>query len=272
MNTQDGSPLGWTGWISLQSKERIRKVLIGWINLEPSTSFNDTFGFSKEQILAWLEKKSNTNETINRDEFAQGVLRGAAINLITWIDYNVAEGNMCLSNMECKDIEDSLVSGNWDKIYAYIKKKLDKEGEQAHADMAEPKFKVGEWIYHEISGNTFHINRMGNRTYISDEGATISFGRQNNWKLWTIQDAKDGDVLQLYNVTVIFKEYIGNGNCKCHCSIYNGEFEIPSQNGEDNSYGCHIATPATKEQRELLFQKMKEVGYKLDKDFNLVKI
>lgn len=37
--------------------EKIRKVLIGWINLEPSTSFNDTFdGFSKEQILAWLEK------------------------------------------------------------------------------------------------------------------------------------------------------------------------------------------------------------------------
>lgn len=37
--------------------ERIRKVLIGWINLEPSTSFNDTFdGFSKEQILAWLQK------------------------------------------------------------------------------------------------------------------------------------------------------------------------------------------------------------------------
>lgn len=39
--------------------EKIRKVLIGWINLEPSTSFNNTFdGFSKEQILAWLENKS----------------------------------------------------------------------------------------------------------------------------------------------------------------------------------------------------------------------
>ena len=36
--------------------ERIRKVLIGWINLEPSTSFNDTFdGFSKEQILSFLD-------------------------------------------------------------------------------------------------------------------------------------------------------------------------------------------------------------------------
>ena len=55
----------------------------------------------------------------------------------------------------------------------------------------EQKFNVGDWIYHEISGNSFHINRIENRTYISDEGATISFGRQNDWRLWTIQDAKD---------------------------------------------------------------------------------
>ena len=38
--------------------ERIKNVLIGWINLESSVSFGDTFdGFSKEQILAWLEKQ-----------------------------------------------------------------------------------------------------------------------------------------------------------------------------------------------------------------------
>lgn len=41
--------------------ERIRNVLIGWINLESSISFGDTFdGFSKEQILAWLEKQGQT--------------------------------------------------------------------------------------------------------------------------------------------------------------------------------------------------------------------
>lgn len=30
--------------------------------------------------------------------------------------------------------------------------------------------------------------------------------------------------------------------------------------------------PATKEQCDLLFSKMKEAGYKLDKDFNIIKI
>ena len=48
--------------------EKIRNVLIGWINLEPSTSFNDTFdGFSKEQILAWLEKQGEQSIKWNKN-------------------------------------------------------------------------------------------------------------------------------------------------------------------------------------------------------------
>ena len=35
--------------------EKIRKVLIGWINLEPIEHFEG--GFTKEQILTWLEKQ-----------------------------------------------------------------------------------------------------------------------------------------------------------------------------------------------------------------------
>lgn len=120
--------------------ERIRKGIIR--NLQYLMDKSE--GFVKEDLrerIAWLEKQGDTNETINKDDFAQGVLKGAAINLITWIDYNAAEGNMCLSNMECKDIEDALVSGDWGKIYAYIKKKLEKQGEQS----IEPK-----WCHHKV--------------------------------------------------------------------------------------------------------------------------
>ena len=38
---------------------------------------------------------------------------------------------MCLSNMECEDIEEALVHANWSKIYGYMKKKLEKQGECA---------------------------------------------------------------------------------------------------------------------------------------------
>jgi hypothetical protein len=109
--------------LSETEHERIRKRIIALVNAHCQ-------GMYKDEMLTWLEKQGNTNETINKNRFAQGVLRGAAINLITWIDYNATEGNMCLSNMECKDIEDALVSGDWDKIYAYIKKKLEKQGEK----------------------------------------------------------------------------------------------------------------------------------------------
>ena len=139
--------------------ERIRKALIRF-----HKSTIDVDGIKGEDIIAWLEKQKSVGEiverckkswynegkiqgqiegltndekyqqgwhdaleTVNRDKIKQGILRGAAINLIAWIDYNAAEGNMCLSNMECKGIEEAIVNGDWGKIYAYIKKKIEKQ-------------------------------------------------------------------------------------------------------------------------------------------------
>lgn len=116
--------------------ERIREEIINYFQCQSRDE--PTRKDIHNKWIAWLEKQGGTNEIINRDEFAQGVLRGAAIHLITWIDYNAVEGNMCLSNMECKDIEDALVSNDWDKVYGYMKKKLEKQGEQKPADKVEP--------------------------------------------------------------------------------------------------------------------------------------
>ena len=44
----------------------------------------------------------------------------------------------------------------------------------------------------------------------------------------------------------------------------NGDFEIPSQDGADNSYGCHNAIPATKEQRDTLMKAMTDAGCTFD--------
>ena len=38
----------------------------------------------------------------------------------------VEEGKMCLSNMECKDIENAVSNADWMKIYRYMQKKLEK--------------------------------------------------------------------------------------------------------------------------------------------------
>ena len=101
--------------------ERTRKDIINFVKSRIA-------GFPEcERFVTWLEKQDNTNETTNRTKFIQAVLKGVAINLITWIDYKVTEVNMCLSNTECKDIIDALANYNWDKIYDYMKKKLEKQ-------------------------------------------------------------------------------------------------------------------------------------------------
>ena len=145
---------------------------------------------------------------------------------------------------------------------------LEKQGEKDTTNKVEPKFQNGQWIVWQNKCYKVNYNGCGyelidqNDLKTSLEYETVD----ENAHLWTIQDAKDGDVLRLGVVTAIFQKYIGNGNCRCYCSVYNGEFEIPSQDGDDNSYGCIDAIPATKEQRTILFQKLEEAGYKWDTD------
>ena len=143
-----------------------------------------------------------------------------------------------------------------------------KKDEQKPADKVEPKFNVGDWVV-DNAGYIWKIKGILNQFYILEdveggESRPTTEWADDTFHLWTIQDAEDGDVLQLGKVTAIFKEHISNVSCKCHCSVYNGEFEIPSQNDDDNCYGCHDTIPATREQRDLLFAKMKEAGYKWD--------
>ena len=140
---------------------------------------------------------------------------------------------------------------------------LEKQDEQKSADKFEPKFHEGDWVIYnndicQIVKREEGCNKLV--TQFGVEKEPVNERNLSTAKLWDISDAKDGDVLQLGIVTAIFQKYIGN-NYKCYCSVYNGEFEIPSQDGDDNIYGCYNATPATKEQRDLLFQKMKEAGY-----------
>jgi hypothetical protein len=87
---------------------------------------------------------------------------------------------------------------------------------------------------------------------------------QNYFRLWSIKDAKDGDVLQLGKVTAIFQNYISNKECRCYCSVFDGEFEIPVQYAD--TYGCHNAIPANKEQRDTLMKAMADAGYIFDFD------
>ena len=140
----------------------------------------------------------------------------------------------------------------------------------------EPKFKVGDWITQEIAGaGVFKITKICKSWYevIDSECChySISFDNEYMCHIWTIQDAKDGDVLVCiggkYGQEIgIVKKYVGKyGGCdKCfetYCFVdWEGIFRLGEYMGSKEIY------PATKEQSDLLFQKMKEAGYEWNSD------
>ena len=149
-----------------------------------------------------------------------------------------------------------------------------KEEKVDNANKVEPEFKVGDWITF-YGSNPFkilkiesEINGVLDYLLLDQNGHDFYFNKAHvdkNTRLWTIQDAKDGDIIHLGTVTAIFKKYIGSEKCICYCSFCkDGSFEIPIENGEDNIYGCYNATPITKEQCDAFMKIMKDAGYKWD--------
>ena len=125
-------------------------------------------------------------------------------------------------------------------------------------------FKVGDWIIRNNKYTGIPVKVIEFNGYYSCElnGEVVNFTLNdvhNNFHLWTIQDAKDGDVLvDKDNNIGIFQKFEG---IYWYSYIYlgcDGELRGFSIGGSHKQTDVH---PATKEQRDLLFQKIKEAGY-----------
>ena len=88
---------------------------------------------------------------------------------------------------------------------------------------------------------------------------------KHNAHLWTIQDAKDGDVI-FYDSgwTCIFKHIHGIWYSSYCFITADGEFHTGYEEHAVDTKINGNANPATKEQRDFLFQKMKKAGYEWD--------
>lgn len=158
------------------------------------------------------------------------------------------------------------ISGNgnqWEEINNWLKK----QGEQKLADKVEPKFKVGDWITNgEYTWNVTDIKPLDyilqspNGDVVDD---TISYVDEH-FHLWTIQDAKDGDVLFFKDhgnhVIGIIKPIERRNTVDAYCLFENLCFK----KGMFYNLDTEDPHPATNEQRNLLFQKIKESGYEWD--------
>ena len=246
--------------------ERIKKAIIEFFESEDD---NTTYSLvRKKDIIAWLEKQgeqapSQTNES---------AWLYLVSDVLTWKDGigqylddpRVQEFTKRLCNYYAQKLYNPSILSNSSNT---------EKNEQKPADKIEPRFKVGDWVIFTTSGNLYQVEKKGNYEYtlMNNHGCSfcLSFSNEELIREWTIQDANDGDIIHFGTVTAIFKKYIGREKCICYCSFCkDGGFEIPIENGEDNVYGCYNATPATKEQRDVLIKAMNDAGYKWDIETN----
>ena len=217
--------------------EKIRKEILQYIkNIESQTIPKAKY----DSWIAWLEKQGEISPS--EDELE-------ALRIAAYEPYK-----------------------NWsEKLQSlYMKLFHCEQGEQKSADKIEPKFKVGDWVV-DNNGIVKQILSYKDGVYKHTDGYSATIF-EDEWRMWDItKDAKAGDVLCCENGwTCIFKTLVNDETFSSYCFMDNTKrfYETGSE--------CHTLKekfvkaysgkiyPATKEQRDILFQKMHEAGYEWD--------
>ena len=135
--------------------------------------------------------------------------------------------------------------------------------EQKPANNVEPKFHEGEWVVYKNDICQIVKREEGCNKLVTNFGIEKELVNERNLstaRLWTIQDAKDGDVLAAHECLVLFKEIDGL-NIRCYCTYhYMNHQKFYVDTLQNKTAFC----PATKEQRDKLEKAMANAGYEWD--------
>ena len=278
--------------------ERIREALIYFIKQgEIKGTIRTYLGVTEKEMLAWLEKQGE-KESDPRYENLEEILAADDIYQMSMNDEMVQEAKekadnalsgMCIGRLlglEKQYVQKPIISSNalregiahfgitQYQIDNWLKKYVDveKQSEQRLFDNIKPKFKVGDWCIDNEDNTIFQITKVLSNLYYyrTNEGKEYSCTRdsiERDAHLRTIQDAKDGDVFvaeideEPNDFIYIFKEYNQNLGFWSHCYLdaYTNKFHEGIYHNNLN-----VGVPATKEQRDMFFQKMHEAGYEWD--------
>ena len=215
--------------------ERIRKDIISCLKysgIEPDRPINPHVTTIKRDAIAWLEKQG--------------------------------KNNMGISEATKQKLEDNLNKALEKETPESCNEFLEGQGEQKPADKVEHKFKVGDWITNGIDVYKIKNIDLNEINYTFENGSLSDIILiDNTCHLWTIDDAKDGDVLVWDDSRCIalFKNVYDEDNFNSygfigHCT---GKFEV-----RPNYHSIEGAHPATKEQRDTLMKAMADAGYTFD--------
>jgi hypothetical protein len=227
--------------------EKIRKRIIALVNAYGQ-------GMYKDEMLAWLEKQDEPNPY-------SGV--SFKYNGHTWGMCARDNGVEILVDGEIKErvFLDSKPQGK-SALEAINEEKVD------NANKVEPKFKVEKDKWYVCTSQ--YCNCIEGRNYkASLDGRIIDdYGTEYDihsdayrwFRPWTIQDAKDGDVLSWDDskCITIFKNIYDKDSFNSYGFVGSCTGTFESRIAYHDIKGAH---PATREQRDLLFTKMEEAGY-----------
>jgi len=221
-----------------------------------------------ERIRNFLIKQANSVlDSITDDDEEVPAWKSA----LAWLEKQ-GKNNMGISEATKQELEDNLNKALEKETPESWNKFLDEQGEQKPTD----KFHEGDWVVISTSDgekvvqiDSIEYFKNGKPRYITSEGRW--FGNGTKARLWTIQDAKDGDVLCYKDEILLYKHDIKNctkqetifGGFVYHC-CYDGEkFIVNSLYSltEQDKIDIH---PATKEQHNQLEKAMADAGYEWD--------
>ena len=182
----------------------------------------------KERWIAWLEKQGEHANFLNKIQIGDKVTRNEFGELVN------------ISQLE----------------------RIAKPRRSKPVSKFEPKFHEGEWIV-DKSGLAQQVLDFRGGIYTCTYNS-FTTDCESNYHLWTIQDAKDGDVLVASDRSIfIFKEVCGS-SCK-HYIALTSDKEIQVNTKLDKFWEtARGVKPSTKEQRDTLLKAIADAGYTFD--------
>jgi hypothetical protein len=221
--------------------------------------YNSTNSSNNKEILAKIfpELEESEDDRVKKDiisminicrkEYERDNDNDACERANKCIDWIKKQGNPMDTLQEANKKIGELVEDNY-----YLKKQIEQKID------SRSNFKIGDWVIFKDT-DLDKISKFDDDKVIFESGEWVYVNdlTRGDFRHWTIEDAKPGDVLAAYECLVLFKE-INGWNIKCYCTYHYLNIEKFFTNTLQNKTAF---SPATHKERDLLFQKIKDAGY-----------
>lgn len=245
----------------------IKKALDSYFDRKLSEGTNDT---DYAECLVWIKKPQKFMSALQEanKKISELVEENYYLkeNKSTELAYN-EELSKLLNEVVCRfinnpDIPYSERDEVSKKIVPYVERLEHREEESPIINKSVRKFKPGDFIIQQITNGTFTGQIVSIDTAYRVDGFDgslykMDFYEEPTIRLWTIDDAKPGDILASENSIFIFAEEYMAGKPRAYCGIMNGYF-LESSEGCWTNEKCY---PANKEQRKQLEKEMLSKGF-----------